>query len=251
MSHLANEPYKTVISIDLRSDTENRQTHFARTSNIIENADFFLNYEMHADSSMKREETEQKLFSHFSSLSRFLINSERLTLRGVQVPKILVEDLLTLLPDQSCGKLESEPRSLSSISAARRDQVESNAIQEIDGDFIDLLFEWVGAMHCRVRSYLEGNEISSDVSLFTPDALTRVPMHGLVFRHEGFLIPCWVQHQIRQAKAVVDAGMSPYAIVTAWSFVDQPLQNIHHFRDSHYTFIILPGDLYILSTPLL
>lgn len=241
----------TVIVIKLDSEKPSRQVDFVRDADILGATPFYLQFESRDGTAPPRSEVETSLRDHFGDkLGRFLINSERQTLRGLQVPVILMENLIQSSPTSIGLKRENEPRSLkqeTSISGAD----DGHSSQYINGDYVDDLLEWIGAMHCRARSYVEGQPIDAEISTMTADALERAPMHGLTFRHEGFLIPSWIEHQVKQAKSIVDAGMAPYAIVTSWAFVDQPLQSVHYFRDSHITLVIFPDNLYLLSGPML
>ena len=240
----------SAIEINLGSEKPSRQVDFVREANILGATPFYLQFDSKDDTAPSRSKIEASLRDLFGDkFGRFLINSERQTLRGLQVPIILKENLI-----QSSSpidrKPENGPRSLkheSSLSAADGSQ----AGQYINGDYVDALLEWIGAMHCRARSYVEGQPIDPEISTMTADALERAPMHGLTFRHEGFVIPSWIKQQAKQAKSIVDAGMAPYAIVTSWAFVDQPYQNVHYFRDAHVTLVIFPDDLCLVSAPML
>lgn len=233
------------------SEKPNRQVDFVRDAHIIDATPFYLQFESHPESSPSRPEIEASLKAHFGDkFGRFLINSERQTLRGLQIPIILLDKLTQRSSTSTDGKRENAPRSLIDTLSSPAPESSSGAF-EIATDFVEELLEWIGAMHCRVRSYVEGQPIDFGISTMSADALERAPMHGLTFRHEGFLIPSFVKQQVLQAKSIVDAGMAPYAIVSAWAFVDQPRQNVHHFRDQHFTIVILPEDLYLLSSPLL
>jgi hypothetical protein len=134
-----------------------------------------------------------------------------------------------------------------SQTASEGPKIRKHVVNEL---FAEEIIEWIGAMHCRVRNYIEGGEIDPSISLVTPScSIEKAPMHGLVFCHEGFLTPLWVLHQIRQAKAIVDAGHAPYAVLTAWAFVDQPLHTGLHINDAHYTIVILTDDRFIWIAP--
>lgn len=195
---------------------------------------------------------EQLLKQMFPSIKRFHINSERQTLRGLKVPIISIENIMRSTMVSSDSKQQNVPRSLRHHLSARTSEncAEKEKKMVIDDAFVEDITEWIGAMHCRIRNYVEGAEIDPDMSLMTPNALERAVMYGLVFTHQGFMIPNWVLQQIRQAKSVVDAGMAPYAVLTAWPFVDHPLrQHVHHLNDSFYTIIILEGNHYLLIRP--
>lgn len=239
-----------VVSLNLDSEKAGRQVEFVREANILDVTPFYLQFDPKDGKTSSRPEIEDSLRDYFGNkFGRFLINSERQTLRGLQIPIISLDNVVRLVPTSTGSKRENGPRSLKNENSSGA--LSASQKQEVNVDHIEDLLEWIGAMHCRARSYVEGQPIDSEVSTMNADHLERAPMHGLTFRHEGFLITSWVQHQITQAKSIIDAGMSPYAIVTAWAFVDQPLQNVHYFRDAHFSIIILPGDMYILSSPML
>jgi len=198
-----------------------------------------------SDAKEKQDAVEDSLMQLFPNLERLLINSERQTLRGIRVPIISLDQLL--MTRKPVDGVNSDPKALSSApSSATQSHMHCVSINE---DMVEDMLEWIGCMHNRVRTYMEGAEIDPAVSLVSPVAMERSLMHGLVFRHEGFLIPSWILQQLERAKSVVDAGHAPYAILTTWAFVDQPMRNLMYFRDAHYTIIILPGDAYVVMQP--
>lgn len=198
----------------------------------------------------QKQEAENVLTQLFPNLERLLINSERQTLRGIQVPIISLNQLLS--SPKNSNRTDNEANfSQHSSSPSLTSQVQDNSLT-INEDLVENILEWIGCMHNRVRTYMEGAEIDPAVSLVSPVSpvgLERSLMHGLVFRHEGFLLPSWVLQQLEKAKSVVDAGFAPYAILTIWAFVDQPKRHIQYFRDAYYTIIVLPDDSYIVTQP--
>lgn len=240
--HASNMFWKTVVSLQLSSDKLPPTCEFVRTKNILPKATFFMNFGVKAgeQATQMQQETEKVLTKLFPNLERLLINSERQTLRGIQVPIISLDHLL--LPRKDSNGADSS-RTDSMVTK------QENNLRSVNEEFVEDVLEWIGCMHNRVRSYLEGTEIDSSVSLVTPTALERSAMHGLVFNHNGFFVPSWILHQLERAKAVVDGGFAPYAIVTAWAHIDQPKRHLQYFRDAHYTIIVLPENWYVLLQP--
>jgi hypothetical protein len=218
---------------------------------------FFMDFVPNSNSIINdKSNIDEKLQTIFPSISRLLIDSERQTLRNLKVPIISLQHLIHSQPTTTDRKAAPTSRSLKLFDECSRSHQSSSSstsapsvTQLINEDFIEDILEWIGAMHCRVRSYLEGDEIDPAISLVNSSALERASMQGLVFKHEGFINPAIVIQQLKQAKSIVDGGFAPYSVLTAWAFADQPLQHLEHFRDAYYTIVVLEKDHYLLIKP--
>jgi hypothetical protein len=244
----------SIVSISLQSNKAQTQVDFVRNKNIIPPVTFFLSVASKDEKVDRNAETpETKLGTLFPSLSRLLVSSERLTLRALQVPIITLEKLVES-QSNSRRNVATPSRSVSlnfnPTTSENGNSEESPA--QLNEEFVEDILEWVGAMHCRARSYVEGGlNIDPSISLVSPHAIERAPMQGLVFNHQGFITPETILQQLQQARSIVDAGMAPYAVLTAWAFVDQPLQHPEYFRDQYYTIIVLENQHYLVIRPAL
>lgn len=247
-----------MVSIDLTSEKEHAQANFVLRSNIIGPSTFFLAWEPHAATkgsvtavTAQNEASDPKLGF---PVTRLLLNSERKTLRNLQVPIIDIASLTTKRPLLQKSQEKTPSRSiLHQIECGDRSLESTPSLQEEtipNEEYIEEIMEWIGALHNRVRNYVEGAPIHPAISLIAPGAIPKRTMFGLSFVHTGLLTPLWVLDQLDKARKVVDAELAPYAILTAWAFADDPLHSIDNLHDSHYTILVLPKNHYVVIRPL-
>lgn len=231
---------------------------WALSRGVIGQPDVILSWETMSPAADTNDHTHQilrgsELGQHFECLSakKLAVNTERKTLRNLQVPIINTEKMLQMVDHPSGQSKGPTPsRSLQKLQQLIPDSQEKTTPQQsLNPDFMASLGEWIGALHNRVRNYVEAAEVDLDVSSLTHDSLESVYMHGCIFDYEGFITPNFIAHQLEQMKKLVDGAQVPYGILTAWAFEDHSRSSLEYGVDAYYTIVILPNDQYLIIRP--
>jgi len=121
------------------------------------------------------------------------------------------------------------------------------------------VFDWIGALHVRVETFLSPpsnqRELSLDnfVSSFFPDAdMFKTRGHIAVSSVVGLIAPAAAAEKLRMLRSIVESGRVPFAVLSVWGFEHAPVswsKNEHWSLgagENDYTFVVLPHDNYLL-----